>query len=220
VPSTTSATKRASGSSSRTLSTDSVVAVALALADAEGIAAVTLGGVARALGCHVTSLYTHVDSIDDLHVRMAMVVQADLSQRLWQAALGRARADALGALADVYRGFGAAAPVRTRLLFARASTADQRFRDGAQTLAEPIRATLRSFGLDDLQVRHAHRAFSASMRGFLLGEAEGLYGSVSDADATFEQIIALYTTALDRGDWPVAAAEPATEPMATRNRAR
>ena len=36
------------------------------------MSAVTLGRVARELGCHVTSLYTHVDSIDDLHMRMAV----------------------------------------------------------------------------------------------------------------------------------------------------
>jgi AcrR family transcriptional regulator len=186
------------------LSTEAVVTAALVLADAEGIAAVTLGRVARELGCHVTSLYTHIDSIDDLHVRMAVVVQADLSARLWQAALGRTQADALRALAEVYRRFGEDAPVRTWLLFAQTSTRDPRFQAGAITLTEPIHATLRSFGLDDQQVRHAHRAFSASMRGFLLGEAQGLYGSAADTDATFEQIVALYTSALARGDWPMA----------------
>ena len=185
----------------RTLSTDVVVSAALALADSEGIAAVTLGRVARELGCHVTSLYTHIDSVDDLHVRMAVSVQAELAQQLWQAALGRTGVRALRELADVYRSYGETKPTRTWLLFAMTSTTDPRFHDGAQYLAEPIRATLRSFGLDDRRVRHAHRAFSAAMRGFLLAEAQGMYAD--DADGTFSQIVALFTGALERGDWPV-----------------
>ena len=197
--------------STRNLSTDVVVEAALRVADAEGMSAVTLGRVARDLGCHVTSLYTHVDSIDDLHMRMAVVVQTDLGQRLWQAALGRTGVEALRALANVYREFGESHPVRSWLLFAMTGKADSRFRDGAHFLVEPIRATLRSFGLDEQQVLHAHRSFSASMRGFLLGVGQGAYGD--EADATFEQIVSLYTVALERGDWP-------TTPPAKRSRAR
>jgi AcrR family transcriptional regulator len=185
----------------RNLSTVSVVDTGLRLADREGMSAVTLGRIARELGCHVTSLYTHVESIDDLHMRMAVQVQHDLGQQLWHAALGRSGVDALRALAAVYRGFGEARPVRTWLLFAMTAKADQRFRDGAVFLVEPIRVTLRSFGLEEHQVVHAHRSFSASMRGFLLAEAQGAYGD--DADATFENVVALYTLALGRGDWPV-----------------
>ena len=184
----------------RNLSTDAVVDTGLRLADLEGMSAVTLGRVARELGCHVTSLYTHVDSIDDLHIRMAVHVQNELGQQLWQAALGRTGVDALQALAAVYREFGGSRPERSRLLFALTGRGDQRFVDGAMFLIEPIQATLRSFGLAEQQVWHAHRAFSASMRGFLLAEAQGAYGD--DADATFEQIVALYVVALERGDWP------------------
>ncbi|MCU1365495.1 MAG: hypothetical protein JWN39_1134 [Ilumatobacteraceae bacterium] len=186
----------------RNLSTEIVVEAALRLASSDGLDAVSLGKVARELGCHVTSLYTYVDSIDDLRVRMVLVVQADLAQQLWQAALGRTRVDALHALAGVYRDFGMAKPTYIRLLFAMATTADPRFVDGAKHLAEPIRATLRSFRLDDEQVRHAHRAFSAAMRGFLMSELQDMYGN--DASETFEQIVRLFTLALESDAWPVA----------------
>jgi len=202
----------------RNLSTVVVVEAALRIADAEGMSAVTLGRVARDLGCHVTSLYTHVDSIDDLHMRMAVEVQTDLGQRLWQAALGRSGAEALRALANVYREFGETRRVRSWLLFAMTGKADSRFRDGAQFLVEPIRATLGSFGLDEQQVLHAHRAFSASMRGFLLGEGQGAYGD--EADATFEQIVALYLVALERGDWPLAATPAAASARPSTKRPR
>ncbi|MCU1396881.1 MAG: TetR family transcriptional regulator [Ilumatobacteraceae bacterium] len=203
MPPRTAPRKGPPAADARSLSPDVVVSTALALVDREGIGAVTLGRVARELGCHVTSLYTHVDSIDDLHVRMSLVVQAELAQRLWQAALGATREGALRNLAAVYREFGEITPMRSRLLFATIASSDPRFVEGGLHLAEPIRATLRSFGLDDDQVRHAHRVFGASMRGFLLSESEGQYRE--ETDATFEALVALFATALGRGDWPAGA---------------
>ena len=80
------------------------------------------------------------------------------------------------------------------------ATTDPRVLEGARYLAEPIRATLRGFGLDDEQVRHAHRAFSAAIRGFLVAEAQGAYPI--DADVTFDQIVDLFVLALEGGNWP------------------
>lgn len=52
-------------------STDDVVTNALALADAGGLGAVTIRGVAQTLGMTAMSVYTHVNSRDDLLVLMA-----------------------------------------------------------------------------------------------------------------------------------------------------
>jgi AcrR family transcriptional regulator len=188
------------GTPARALTPGTVVSTALDVADREGLDAVTLARVARELGCHVTSLYTHVDSIDDLHTRMLLTAQAALAQQLWEAALGRSGAEALRALATVYRGYGEAHPAQIRLLFAGATTKDPRVVEGAQYMAEPIRATLRGFGIDDEQVRHAHRAYSAAIRGFLVAEAQGAYPI--DADVTFDQIVDLFVLALEGGNWP------------------
>ena len=192
----------ASTTKHRSLNSDAVVAAAIEIADRDGIAAVTLANVARQLGCHVTSLYTHVSSIDDLHRRMALTTQLSLAQQLWEAALGRSGVDGLHGLAHVYRSFTKAHPLRARLLFFSPS-GDDEFEDAGQRLAEPIRATLRSFGLDDDRVRHSHRVFSAAMRGFMLAEAQGSYAGGA-ADETFERLVDLFVVALDAGHWPKA----------------
>ena len=194
-------TDAASSAKTRSLSPDAVVAAALEIADEAGIPAVTLARVARRLGCHVTSLYTHVSSIDDLHRRMALVSQSALAQQLWEAALGRSGVDGLHALARVYRSFAHAHPLRARLLFVAPSGNDPEFEEGGRRLAEPIRATLRGFGLDETRVRHSHRAFTAAMRGFMLAEAHGSYAS-GEADETFERLVDLFVVAMATGDWP------------------
>jgi AcrR family transcriptional regulator len=190
-----------SSAKARSLNPEAVVAAAIEIADREGIAAVTLARVARQLGCHVTSLYTHVSSIDDLHRRMALVTQLSLAQQLWEAALGRSGVDGLHSLAHVYRRFTNAYPLRTRLLFFSPSDDDAGYGDAGRRLAEPIRATLRSIGLDDDRVRHSHRVFSAAMRGFMLAEAQGAYAG-GEADETFERLVDLFVVALVAGDWP------------------
>jgi AcrR family transcriptional regulator len=184
----------------RRLSTETTVEAALAIADSEGLDAVSLARVARQLDCHVTSLYSHIDSIDDLRLRLVIAVQADLARELWEAALGRAGTAALREIAGVYRRFGEDHPARAKLLFAMTATRDPEFIAGGQVLAEPIRATLAGSGLDERRVRYAHRAFTAALRGFLLAEAQGSYAS--EADETFDQVVALFVTALDSGSWP------------------
>ena len=79
---TSSSTTGLAGAPARILTPETVVSTALGVADREGLGAVTLARVARELGCHVTSLYTHVDSIDDLHTRMLLTAQAALAQQL------------------------------------------------------------------------------------------------------------------------------------------
>lgn len=58
------------------VSTSEAVDAAVALADAEGLAAVTARRLAADLGVSAMALYTHVGSLDDLHVLMADAVHA------------------------------------------------------------------------------------------------------------------------------------------------
>lgn len=62
-------------------STGDVVTTAIAIADADGLAAVTVRALAQALGLTTMSVYTHVNSRDDLLVLMADHVHARLPLR-------------------------------------------------------------------------------------------------------------------------------------------
>ncbi|MBV8949573.1 MAG: WHG domain-containing protein, partial [Actinobacteria bacterium] len=182
-----------------------VVRTAADIADREGWASVTLSRVARELHRHVTSMYTHVDSVDELRRKVALLAAAEMGDLLWTAALGRTGADALTAVADVYRTYPREHPGRSEALITYGSRDDE-FIALAARMSEPLRATLRSYGLDDRQVEHAHRVFSATLRGFSTGEAVGLYETHGDADETYRQILALFGLALENGKWPVSPA--------------
>jgi AcrR family transcriptional regulator len=189
----------------RPITPDRVVGVALDVADKDGLRSVTLGRIARELSCHVTSLYTHIESIDDLLDRMAIAAMSELADELWSVALGRSGDEAVRAIAGVQRSFGERHPGRVQAMHASRDGDHPEIDAVGLRLAEPIRAALRGFGLDDAQIRHAHRIFSAMNRGFVQGEAAGAYAQ-GGADATFEHMIELFLLGVRSGSWPSSAA--------------
>ena len=82
--------------SRRTLDTDQVVSSAAALADTEGLDAVTLTRVAERLGVRQPALYRHVDSYDGLIRALGLRGRETLAERLSDAAVGLAGDDAVG----------------------------------------------------------------------------------------------------------------------------
>ncbi|MEC8954247.1 MAG: TetR family transcriptional regulator, partial [Actinomycetota bacterium] len=76
-----------------TLDTQQVVESAAALADAEGLDAVTLTRVAEHLGVRQPALYRHVDNFDALIRALGLRGRGILADRLGAAAVGMAGDD-------------------------------------------------------------------------------------------------------------------------------
>jgi AcrR family transcriptional regulator len=170
-----------------------VVRAAAELADRDGWSAVTLSQVAKEVDRHVTSMYAHVDSLADLKRQVGLYAVDELSDAAWRAAMGRVKGDALQAIADVYLDYATKHPGRV------ASIGELRFDDDeaadhGRRLAEPLRATFRSFGLDDERAAAAHRVFSATIAGFI--------GSGTEED--LRHAVALFVVGLTSGEWPAA----------------
>jgi AcrR family transcriptional regulator len=184
------------------LARDNLIRVAADVADRDGWINLTMSSVAKEVDRHVTSLYGHVDGLDGLRREVQLLALDELADRLWEAALGRTRDDALVALMDVYRVYMRNHPGRSEALQAAADLDDPDIARRGERLVEPFYATLRSYDLDGAAVIHAQRAISATVRGFGVTEAAGRYGTKRAADATFAQIRLLFVTALNDGHWP------------------
>jgi AcrR family transcriptional regulator len=183
-----------------------LIRVAADVADRDGWMHLTMSSVAKEVDRHVTSLYGHVDGLDGLRREVRLLALDELADALWEAALGRSRDDALVAILDVYRTYLRDHRGRSESLGPTADDDDPEVRRRGERLVEPIYATLRSYGLDDVAVVHGQRALSAIVRGFGASEAAGQYGRPRDADATFAQIRLLFVTALASGTWPAPPA--------------
>jgi AcrR family transcriptional regulator len=179
-----------------------LVRAAADLADREGWSNLTLSQVAKDVNRHVTSLYAHVDGLDALRREVTLLALEELADEVWRAALGRSGEQALAAIATVERAYALEHPGRHAAMLTRPQSDDEEFRARGLRLAEPVRATFRSFGLDDEQVVLAHGVFSSALRGLALAEVTGTY-PFADVGETHEQLIQLFVAALSTGGWPV-----------------
>lgn len=172
---------------------DEVVRAAADLVDLRGWNSLTLAGLARELGRHATSMYAHVNSLDDLRKGISLLTAEELSEKVWSAAIGKVGAEALTAIAREYRSYAEAHPGRTASLSA-IDRADPDFATRMARLHEPVAATFGSFGLDEEQCASAHQIFGATVNGLV---------STGGADE-LDQAVALFVVALSTGMWPPA----------------
>jgi AcrR family transcriptional regulator len=178
-----------------------LVRVAAEVADAEGWNGLTLSRVARQVDRHVSSLYAHVGGLDDLRREVTLLALAELSDEVWRAALGRSRGDALRAIATAEHAYARDHPGRSTAIWVYRDADDAEFRALGTRMAEPLRATFRSFGLDERQVHHAHSAFSSAVRGLVAGETTDTF-RFGDTDTALRQVVDLFLVALATGAWP------------------
>ena len=171
------------------LSTAAVVAAAAEIADAEGLDRLTLARVAAAAGVRTPSLYNHVESLDDVRRRVALLALADLADALRDAAVGRAGDDALAAMADAYRAYARRHPGRYAATQRAPAEGDEEMRAAAKGAVDVVLAILRGYGLEGDDAIHAARAVRSALHGFVALEAGGGFGIPVDLDESYARMV-------------------------------
>lgn len=177
------------------LSTTAVVDAAAAVADAEGLEAVTLARIADSVGVRTPSLYNHVAGLDDVRRHLALRGVAELAAAMRDAAVGRARDDALIAMAHAYRAYATRHPGRYAATQRAPAEADPELSQAAAAAVETLLSILRGYGLHDDDAIHAARAVRSALHGFVTLETGGGFGLPVALDETFDRMVA----ALARG---------------------
>jgi AcrR family transcriptional regulator len=174
------------------LAADSVVAAAAALADAEGLEALTLARLAGELGVQPPSLYAHVGGLPDLRRRLAARGARELAAAMGAAAAGRARSEALGAVAGAYRGYARAHPGT----YAAAQRPADLDRADGEAAVDVVLAVLRGYGLEGDDAVHAARIVRSALHGFAALETGEGFGIPLDLDDTFARLVAVLDAGL------------------------
>jgi AcrR family transcriptional regulator len=171
------------------LTRDRVLRAAVALADAEGIGALTMRKLGQALGIEAMSLYHHVANKDDLLDGMIDVVFDEIelpdADSDWRTAMTRRAASVRSALAR-HRW-------ATVLMESRASP-------GPATLRhhDAVLGTLRRAGFSLELAAHAFSAMNSYIYGFALQEASLPFDTAEDTAEVAQRIMARF----DRGQFP------------------
>ncbi|HTM85415.1 MAG TPA: WHG domain-containing protein [Mycobacterium sp.] len=180
------------------LSRDTIVNAALTFLDREGWDALTVNALALQLGTKGPSLYNHVQSLDDLRRSVRMRAIDDIIGMLNTVGSGRARDDAVLAMAGAYRSYAHHHPGRysafTRMPL---SGDDPEFTAATRAAAAPIIAVLASYGLDGEQAFHVALEFWSAMHGFVLLEMTGAMEGI-DADAVYTDMVSRLAAGMDR----------------------
>jgi AcrR family transcriptional regulator len=175
-----------------------VVDAAIAIADAEGLEAVTLARVAAALGVRSPSLYNHVDGRDGLIRAIATRSTRELATALRRAATGRSGADAIAAVAQAQRDYARAHPGRYAATVAAPAPGDAEHQAAAADAVDVLTAVLGMSGLEGDDVIHAARALRSAVHGFAALEASGGFGLAVDTDISFRRLVDAVVAGLAR----------------------
>ncbi len=172
------------------------------MVDEDGLAALSLASLAQALGVRTPSLYNHIGGLGDLRGALRLRGLEALEQRLQRAAVGRARRDALEALAQAYRAYAHEHPGLYALTLGAVDDASGAERDApaaaeaAGRLVQVVLSVLQGYALEGDEALHATRALRSSLHGFVALESAGGFGLPLDLDVSFARLVEMHHAAL------------------------
>jgi AcrR family transcriptional regulator len=173
----------------RGLDSGQVIDAAIAIADRDGLDAVTLARVADSLGVRPPSLYHHVEGRDGLLRAIALRGLRELTASLQAAALGRAGTEALSATAHAYRNYAHTHPGAYAATLRAAAPEDAEHGQAGREALQVLAAVLRAWQLEDEEMLHAVRVIRSALHGFVSLEAGGGFALPLDLDLSFERLI-------------------------------
>jgi AcrR family transcriptional regulator len=180
----------------RGLDRAAVVALAVAIADRDGLEAVTLARVAAEAGVRPPSLYNHVAGREDLVRAIALTGVRELGAAMQAAAVGRAGDDALAAAARAYRDYARAHPGRYAAAMRAPTAGDEALEAAAAETVETVAKLLHAWALPEDEMVHAVRAVRSGLHGFVTLEAGGGFGLPVDREASFDRLVAALAAGL------------------------
>lgn len=188
------------------LSTDRVVRAAAEIADADGLAGVSISAVARHVNVQPASLYSHVSGSDDLLDRLALLALDELRARLGEELIGLAGRAALVAFADVHRDYARRHPGRWAAA-QRGLEPAVAARSAGVSIARAARAIVAHYGLSAEDETHGVRLLASAINGFVALEAGGRFDhSDPPAALSWEKVLDAVDASLRH--WPTTYGEP------------
>ena len=176
------------------------------MVDEVGFEGMTLAALAERLGVRQPSLYKHIDGVADLRRAIAIRATREVTRVLSRAAVGRARGDAITAMAVAHRKWAIAHPGRYQV----AQTAPELFRAyrGTPELEAELEQVetdyigmftdvLSGFGFTGDDAIDAIRSVRAALHGFVSLETNGGFAMPHDVDRSYDWLVTALVDALE-----------------------
>lgn len=178
-----------------------VVRAGAELADEAGYHDLAMGTLAQRLGVRTPSLYKHVDGLDDLRRRIAVLAVTELGEACRAAIQGKAGPDALAAFARAFGAYVTAHPGRyTATVGAEVPGPGDELYDASARVLESMAAILRGYGVAEGEMTHALRTLRSLFHGFAALQAANGFQWSGDADESFDWMIGFIGRGLQRAE--------------------
>lgn len=181
------------------LDTARVVREAAQIADADGLAEVTLARVAQSLGVRAPSLYNHVTGLPGMLRLLTLLSLGELTDVLRDAAVGRSGADALRSVARAYRAYAQEHPGRYAATIRAPAPDDAELVGAGLRAVEVLVAVLGRWGFAGDEALHRVRVVRSALHGFISIEAEGGFALALSLDDSFELMLQTLVAGLEQG---------------------
>jgi AcrR family transcriptional regulator len=178
---------------------------AAALVDEVGYHGLTLAALAARCGVRVPSLYKHVDGLDAVRGLVAVRAVRELGDELRNAAVGRARTEALRALAGAYRAYAGRHPGRYVATLRAPSPGDEALDAAGAAILEVVFAVLTGYGIEGEDAVDATRILRSALHGFAALEAAGGFGMPHHVDRSYARLVTGLDAAFGRWAQPAGA---------------
>jgi AcrR family transcriptional regulator len=179
------------------LSHEAVVVEAERIADDVGLSRLTLAALAASLGVRQPSLYKHIEGMSGLQRSIAVRAKNELADALGRAAVGRARGDAIRAVASTYRHWALRHPGRYAATVRAPKSGDLQDEAASAAAVRVVLQVLSGYRLHGDAAIDATRALRSALHGFVSLEACGGFGLPVDIDRSFERLVEALISALD-----------------------
>lgn len=174
------------------LTAELVIDAAAGLADAEGLEAVTLARLAARLGVRPPSLYKHVDGLDSVRRALAVRGVHKANARLQRATIGKARDEALFALAHAYWRFAREHPGLYAASLRAPAAGEKDVAAAGEAMLGTVLAVLASYGIRGDDALHATRGLRAIIHGFVSLDAAGGFRLRLDIEESFDRLLGAF----------------------------
>lgn len=168
------------------LDKDIILKTAADLADAEGIANVTLKALAEKLGVKPPSLYKHINGLEELNKALMLYGWKSLEKKVTRAAVGKSKEDAIRAIFYAYRDYVKEHPgVFEAMQWYNMYQSEENLQ-ATEEIVAVLFQVLSAYDLQEEQKVHIVRMFRVFLQGFLIVEIHGGFGNPVSITESFD----------------------------------
>jgi AcrR family transcriptional regulator len=171
------------------LNTDVVIDAAAAIADLEGLAAVTLARLAAHFRVRPPSLYRHIDGLEAVHRALALRGLRAATEVSKQATAGKSHDEALFPFAHAYWRFARENPGLYEASLRPARPGEKDVAAASEALLAAVLGVIGGYSVRGDDALHASRGLRAIVHGFVSLDHAGGFRLKRDLEESFDRVL-------------------------------